>query len=138
MRRLLFASSHCVLDPSSDAATATRDLLHLLAESGLDCWAVCSGLLGVDYDRIRREDWEAVQDAGGEAITQSIGRLAREAGFEGLLAPSARHERGTNMIYFPDRLPFARVSSIRLVNPQDLPPPGSTSRTCVDDTIDIR
>ncbi len=47
MLRILFASPHCYIDPSSGAATATRDLLELLVENGHDCRAVTAGIL--DY-----------------------------------------------------------------------------------------
>ena len=47
--RLLFASVHSYLDPSSGAATATRDLLEVLAERGHDCRVLSAGLL--DYER---------------------------------------------------------------------------------------
>jgi glycosyltransferase involved in cell wall biosynthesis len=45
--RLLFASTHCYLDPSSGAALATRELLELLAARGWDCRALACGVL--DY-----------------------------------------------------------------------------------------
>src|SRR5437868_11992732 len=46
--RLLFASIHSYLDPSSGAALATRDLLELLAARGWDCRALGCGVL--DYE----------------------------------------------------------------------------------------
>jgi glycosyltransferase involved in cell wall biosynthesis len=46
-RRLLFASIHSYLDPSSGAALATRELLELLAGRGWDCRALTCGVL--DY-----------------------------------------------------------------------------------------
>jgi glycosyltransferase involved in cell wall biosynthesis len=45
--RLLFASIHSYLDPSSGAALATRELLELLAARGWDCRALTCGIL--DY-----------------------------------------------------------------------------------------
>ena len=45
--RLLFASIHSYLDPSSGAALATRELLELLAVRGWDCRALACGVL--DY-----------------------------------------------------------------------------------------
>ncbi len=45
--RLLFASIHSYLDPSSGAAIATRELLELLAGRGWDCRALTCGVL--DY-----------------------------------------------------------------------------------------
>ncbi len=47
LTRLLFASIHGYLDPSSGAATATRDLLELLAAQGVDCRVLSTGVL--DY-----------------------------------------------------------------------------------------
>ena len=47
--RLLFASIHSYLDPSSGAALATRELLELLAGRGIDCRALSAGVL--DYER---------------------------------------------------------------------------------------
>jgi len=35
--RLLIASIHCYLDPSSGTALGTREMLELLAERGMDC-----------------------------------------------------------------------------------------------------
>jgi len=43
--RLLFASIHRDLDPSRDAAVATRGLLELLARRGLDCRVLPAGVL---------------------------------------------------------------------------------------------
>src|SRR5262249_38676006 len=47
--RLLFCSLHCLLDPSSGAAVATRDLLQALAGWRWDCRALCGPLL--DFER---------------------------------------------------------------------------------------
>src|SRR5271170_4348379 len=48
-QRLLFASIHSYLDPSSGAALATRELLELLAARGWDCRALTCGIL--DYQQ---------------------------------------------------------------------------------------
>ncbi len=45
LSRLLFASVHGYIDPSSGAALATRDILELLAERGVDCRALSTGVL---------------------------------------------------------------------------------------------
>lgn len=49
LKRLLFASCHGYLDPSSGAALATRDLLELLAARGVDCRVLSTGVL--DYEQ---------------------------------------------------------------------------------------
>jgi glycosyltransferase involved in cell wall biosynthesis len=48
--RLLFASVHSYLDPSSGAALATRDLLELMAARGWECRALTAGLLDYEQD----------------------------------------------------------------------------------------
>src|SRR6516165_5148360 len=47
--RHLFASIHSYLDPSSGAALATRELLELLTQRGMDRRVLCAGVL--DYER---------------------------------------------------------------------------------------
>ena len=49
LSRLLFASVHSYLDPSSGAALATRDLLELLDARGVDCRVLTLGVL--DYEQ---------------------------------------------------------------------------------------
>ena len=47
LERLLFASIHAYVDPSNGASTASRDLLELLADRGVDCRSLSMGVL--DY-----------------------------------------------------------------------------------------
>jgi len=47
--RLLFASIHSYLDPSSGAAMASRELLELMTARGWDCRVLACGVL--DYQR---------------------------------------------------------------------------------------
>ncbi len=68
---------------------------------------------------LKEEDWRAIQSAGDESWTQAIGRGCRFAGFEGLIAPSARHRGGKNVVVFPDKLPEG--SFIELMAPEELP-----------------
>ncbi len=49
LERILFASVHGYLDPSSGAALASRDLLELLAGRGVDCRVLSTGIL--DFER---------------------------------------------------------------------------------------
>lgn len=76
--------------------------------------------LRVSRTRMVTERWWQIQDRGQEALTQAIGRLARELGFAGLLAPSAARRAGTNVVLFPDRL--GTGDRIAIVNPDRLPP----------------
>lgn len=74
--------------------------------------------LGITKKNLTAPNWVKSQNAGQEAFTQQIGRLAREAGFEAILVPSAV-ARGKNLDIFPDRL--LSGSSLEVVNRQNLP-----------------
>jgi len=76
--------------------------------------------LGFRLDELTREDWAAIQSGGEESWTQAIGRGCRVTGFEGLLAPSARHRPGKNVVVFPDKLDSD--SSVELIAQDELPP----------------
>jgi glycosyltransferase involved in cell wall biosynthesis len=65
--RLLFASIHSYLDPSSGAALATRELLELLAGRGWDCRVLTCGVLDYQNDT-------PIEDVL-EALDQPISRL---------------------------------------------------------------
>jgi filamentous hemagglutinin len=76
-------------------------------------------VLRVSARRMLDEPWREEQAAGREALTQAIGRLARELGWEGLLVPSAARRGGANLILFPDNLD--RGSTLEIVNVGELP-----------------
>lgn len=78
--------------------------------------------LGVTRLHLLRTDWVTSQDvAGREAPTQRLGRLARDAGVEAVLVPSAARPRtGKNLCVFTDRL--LPASLLRAINPERLPP----------------
>ena len=85
--RLLFASIHCYLDPSSGAALATRELLELLAARGWDCRAVTCGIL--DYQRETSLD-DALEDPRARGLGPAAERLARARRGRGGGRPGAR------------------------------------------------
>jgi hypothetical protein len=60
-------------------------------------------VLRVSLRRLIDERWQEKQERGREALTQAIGRIARDSGFEGLLVPSAQGS-GQNLVIFADRL----------------------------------
>ncbi|MBV9852223.1 MAG: RES family NAD+ phosphorylase [Armatimonadetes bacterium] len=61
--------------------------------------------LGITRASLTGTDWLYDQEVlGREAVTQEAGRLAREAGFEAILTPSAVSRIGRNLDVFPDRL----------------------------------
>lgn len=61
-----------------------------------------------------KEDWRKMQDSGQVALTQCLGQLAWETGYEGLVALSAASRRGRNLIFFPDRLlPGSQVDILK-------------------------
>jgi glycosyltransferase involved in cell wall biosynthesis len=71
--RLLFASTHCYVDPSSGAALATRELLELLSTRGWDCRALACGVL--DYQE--NTPLENVLEAIERPTTRSAASLSR-------------------------------------------------------------
>jgi len=78
--------------------------------------------LGITKQSLIDPDWEKRYDLDKEeALTQQIGRLAREAGFEAILAPSAVW-RGNNLNVFPDCVLIGAGSSLHIINPHLLPP----------------
>jgi RES domain-containing protein len=70
-------------------------------------------------ERILAERWWERRVHDEEAVTQAVGRVAREAGVEGLLVPSAAFKRGKNMVLFSDNL--APGSELAISNPGELP-----------------
>jgi len=74
--RLLFASVHCYLDPSSGAALATRDLLALLAGRGWDCRALACGILDYEQETTLEEVLALVGEPAGRAAAQRAGGRA--------------------------------------------------------------
>jgi hypothetical protein len=73
----------------------------------------------VSLDKMLGEPWWLLQDRGQEALTQALGRLARDLGFAALLAPSAARPGGTNVVIYPDRI--AAGGRLAIVNPDRLP-----------------
>ena len=58
-------------------------------------------------------DWQDTQELGQEALTQAIGRVARAADYQGLLAPSAARPGGRNIVLFRDKVPRSRLRIVR-------------------------
>jgi RES domain-containing protein len=75
----------------------------------------------VSERRMIGEPWREKQQAGEEALTQALGRLAHELDWEGLLAPSAASRGGVNLIVFPGNL--RKTSGLEIVNVDQLPGP---------------
>jgi RES domain-containing protein len=75
--------------------------------------------LRVSARRMLDEPWSEEQAAGNEALTQGIGRLGNDLGWEGLLVPSAARRGGVNLILFPDNL--AGGSTLEIANAGELP-----------------
>jgi RES domain-containing protein len=76
--------------------------------------------LRVSTARLFAEEWWKKQERGQEALTQAIGRVAWEAGLEGMLVPSAAHRAGSNLIVFPANI-HSPSSWVRILNPAELP-----------------
>jgi RES domain-containing protein len=75
--------------------------------------------LGVTRKELAAVDWEVEMDAGNEALTQAIGRLAFDAKLEGIIVPSSRTEGGKNLVLFPGRR--LAGSSWKIVGARELP-----------------
>ena len=75
--------------------------------------------LGYTISDLVTEDWRAIQAAGEETWTQAIGRGAVAAGFEALLAPSARNRTGKILVAFPSNLRTAHA--VRVMAAEELP-----------------
>jgi hypothetical protein len=69
--------------------------------------------------RLVTEPWREEQEAGREALTQAMGRIAFETNWEGLLVPSAARKDGRNLIIFPANLQTG--SRLQIVNKSELP-----------------
>jgi RES domain-containing protein len=76
--------------------------------------------LGLSRNRMRSEPWFTIQNQGQEALTQAVGRLARDHGFTALLVPSAVRVSAANIVIFPDRL--EATDRLSIINPDRLPP----------------
>jgi RES domain-containing protein len=61
--------------------------------------------LDITLRELAQEDWRKVQEAGKESLTQAIGRAVAAAGGSGLLARSAAHRHGVNVVIFPKAHP---------------------------------
>lgn len=76
--------------------------------------------IGVSQRILKNIDWQHIQNSRNEeAITQSIAKYARDAGFEGLLVPSAVCD-GKNIDIFTDRLESSSLLSP--INDNELSP----------------
>jgi RES domain-containing protein len=76
-------------------------------------------VLRVSARRMLGEPWREEQAAGREALTQALGRLAHELGWEALLVPSAARREGANLVLFPDNL--SHESALEIINVGELP-----------------
>jgi RES domain-containing protein len=76
--------------------------------------------LRLSRERLLVEDWAAKQEAGQEALTQTVARLALEAKVQALLVPSARLKGAKNLVIFPDTL---RRGALKIQNVEKLPEP---------------
>ena len=75
--------------------------------------------LRVSERRMLDEPWREEQKAGREALTQALGRIGHELGWEAFLVPSAAGRGGLNLIVFPANL--SRRSSLEIINVAGLP-----------------
>jgi len=80
----------------------TRIALHVQLQATLDLTRPAILMaIGLSAADLTGCDWRSDQDDGRESLTQAVGRAVFENLGEGLVAPSARHDGGVNLIYFP-------------------------------------
>ena len=133
MFRVLYLSCDvhtCIEEATRATQAAESDVAANLPRTIVGVNVKLSKVLDLTDNRIRRAigvtkkvltetKWKEIQSRGEEAITQSIGRFAKEVGFEAILVPSAVWN-GKNLDIFPDDLlPSSRIS---VVNKRELSP----------------
>ena len=74
--------------------------------------------LGISESRMLNCDWRRESATGSDALTQSVGRAASEAGLEAILVASAAIDDGENLVVFVDNLHGG--SHLKLVSPDKL------------------
>lgn len=121
----------CLEETTKSLQQAGRDVARALPRTVIGVDVVLSRVLDLTDATTRRRlgltraslveaGWLRIQEIDNhEAFTQSLGRLAREAGFEAILVPSAAVRLGRNLDIFPDRL--LPGSHLSLVNPDHFP-----------------
>jgi RES domain-containing protein len=72
--------------------------------------------LRVSQARLVSDDWRTVHAQGAESLTQTLGRTVYEAGYEGMLVPSASGSAGTNVVLYPVNLGPQSEVRIRAAN----------------------
>lgn len=131
--RINAAGTFPVIYTSTDPATASAETFRSFADFGFDKAVVRPRVfVGIGFRlakvpdlsdrRIRRrikvnlEDlarpWLAEQEAGREALTQTIGRAAYGAGFEGVILPSTRRKGGLDLDVFPEKLGAGSIVTV--------------------------
>ena len=69
--------------------------------------------LGFHREELGEEDWRSLQASGDESWPQSLRCGCYEAGFGGILVPSARNTKGENIVVFTKNL--SKSSKLRMI-----------------------
>jgi len=104
-----FSIPAVLFEPRLLAAVEVRlgTILNLIETSALTLFGLTTAHLF--------EEWRLISHYGGVAPTQLFGRLVADAGFEGILYPSARHANGMNLAIFPEN--YHAGSASTMLNP---------------------
>ncbi len=108
--RLLFASYHCLIDPSSGAAVSARELLRLLRRAGWDVRALCGPAV----------DFEHREDVRQLLADQHLpfGEFAAVSGNDGFRVVSYRDDEIPSSAFLPpdphDRVPSRQTGALFL------------------------
>ncbi len=74
--------------------------------------------LQIAESRLLKCDWRKEMASGQDALSQLVGRAAKEAGFEALVVRSAEDPEGVNLVIFPDNL--QKSSQLIVLSPEKL------------------
>lgn len=69
-------------------------------------------ILRLSRAKLMGDRWRELNRTNQESLCQTIGRVAFETGFEGLIVPSAANLGGFNLIAFPEKLVRTSTMSI--------------------------
>lgn len=106
--------------PRSKMSPRVRVAINLKLQHVLDLSTPAAlKTLGVSRKELAAVDWEAEMNAGDEALTQAIGRLAFDEELEGIIVPSSRTVGGKNLVLFPGRR--LAGSSWKIAGAKELP-----------------
>lgn len=126
LQRLLFASCHGYIDPSSGAALSTRDLMELFASRGIDARVLSTGVL------------DFAQETSLEQVLDGIGVPYRRARaiLSGTLPPTADRDVARDIEVFDLELGGVRVTLMPTASSRIARPPSPAESAAFLDLVE--